>query len=109
MIRLLMRTYIVASLVNIILGALGRPLLVSSVVSLTLARLSTAIVLFLTLEPLLPSQVTPVFEHVARFGVQSPEGTFARLIRRTRNFDETVVERKAVTNRILPSLLVLPI
>ena len=61
------------------------------------------------LEALLTTQIAAVLEHVARFGMEGPEGSFARFVGRTRHFDEAVVERERVADRVLPALLVLPI
>lgn len=63
----------------------------------------------LAFEAFLSSQVTAVLEHVAGIWVKGPETAFARLIRRARNLQKAVVETERMSNRVLPSLLVLPI
>lgn len=65
--------------------------------------------LFIRLEALLPAKVAAVLEHVTAVGVQCPVASFARSVRRARNFDEAVVEGEAVPNGVLPSLLVLSV
>ena len=39
--------------------------------------------------------------------MQRPEAALARLVGRTRHFNETVVEAQRMANRVLPALLVL--
>ena len=63
----------------------------------------------LVLEPLLPAQIASVLEHVPALGMQRPEGTFARFVRGTRHFDETVVEAERVPDGVLPALLILSV
>jgi len=62
-----------------------------------------------TAEPLLPAQVAAVFEHVAGVRVQRPVAALARSLGGPRHLDETVVERQAVPDGVLPALLVLPV
>ena len=57
----------------------------------------------------LSSQVAAIFEHIAGIRMQGPIRPFARLIRRSRHFDEAVVETQRVPDRILPTLLILPV
>lgn len=70
---------------------------------------SAAFLFRVALETLLPAEITSVFKHVPRLRVQSPEGSFARLVRCAWHFDEAVVEREGVTYGILPALLILAI
>lgn len=65
--------------------------------------------LLLVFEPLLPTEIATVLEHVSAIGMKSPEGALARLVGRTGNLDETVVEAEGMPDRVLPALLVLPI
>ena len=60
-----------------------------------------------TLEPLLPPQVAAVLKHVPGVRVQRPVASLARPVRRSGNFDETVVEGETVPDGVLPPLLVL--
>jgi len=55
------------------------------------------------------SQKAAVVEHVAAGRVQCPVAALARPVRSTRQFNETVVERKIVPKRVLPALCVLTI
>ena len=48
-------------------------------------------------EALLAAEVAAVLEHVAGVGVERPEAALARLVRRPRHFDETVVEGQRVS------------
>lgn len=65
--------------------------------------------LLLVLEPLLPSKVAPVLEHVPALGVQGPERALARLVRGARHLHEAIVEAERVPDRVLPPLLILPV
>jgi len=62
-----------------------------------------------TFEPFLSAQIAAVLEHVARVGVQRPVAALARAVSGPRDFDEAVVERQTVSDRVLPALLVLPV
>lgn len=64
---------------------------------------------FVQLETLSATQQRSVLEHVNGVGVEGPVGAFARAIGTTWHFEETVVERQIVTERILPTLGVLPV
>ena len=63
----------------------------------------------LTLKTFLSPEVTSVFKHVSRLRMKSPKGSFARLVRSSRNFDKAIIEGKRMTYRVLPSLLILTI
>ena len=60
-------------------------------------------------EALLSSQVAAVLEHVAAVGMQRPVGTFSRPLRTSRYLHEAIVERERMSNRVLPTLLILSI
>ena len=62
-----------------------------------------------TLESLLPPEVASVLEHVTGVRMQRPVAAFTRSVRSSRHFDETVVERETVSDRVLPALLVLSV
>lgn len=85
------------------------PLLVAVVLPVAaLVRLAYRLLL-LVLEPLLAPQEAAVLEHVARVGVQRPEGPLARLVGGARHLHEAVVEGQRVPDGVLPALLVLPV
>lgn len=65
--------------------------------------------LLLVLEPLLPTQVAPVLEHIPAVGVQSPEGSLPGLVGGPSDLNEAVVEAQRVPDGILPALLVLSV
>lgn len=64
----------------------------NSSMSGTLMSLAHDFFLFV-FEALLSAKVATVFEHIPGIGVQTPEGTFTRFVRRARHFNETIVER----------------
>ena len=61
------------------------------------------------LEPFLSPQVASVLEHIARCWMQGPEASLTGLVRGSWNLHKTIIKRQAVTNGILPSLLILPV
>lgn len=62
-----------------------------------------------TFEALLSAQIAAVLEHITGVRVQRPVAAFARSVSGPRNFDETIVERQAVSDGVLPALLVLSV
>jgi len=62
-----------------------------------------------TLKSFLTSKVTTVLKHVTRIRMERPKRSFSWLVWGPWDFDEAIVEGQRVTNRILPSLLVLTI
>lgn len=54
----------------------------------------------------LASPVVSVLEHVQAFGVQRPVAAFPRSSFFSGHFNEAVVQRKVVADRVLPALLV---
>lgn len=61
------------------------------------------------LEALPAAQKAAVLKHVSAARVQSPEAALPRLVGPAGDFDEAVVERKVVAQRVLPALSVLPV
>ena len=61
------------------------------------------------LEPLPSPEEAPVLEHIPAQGVQGPVGALARPVGPARDLDKTVVEGQIVTQRVLPTLRVLPV
>lgn len=74
--------------------------------SLAFFSLSQSIFL---LEASSPAQVAAVVKHVVAVRIERPVAAFARLLVISRHLDETLVQRQVVSDRVLPTLLVLAI
>lgn len=61
------------------------------------------------LETLAAAEEGAVLEHVDGVRMEGPVGPFARSVRPSGHFEETVVEGQVVSQRILPPLSVLPV
>lgn len=72
-------------------------------------RLQQVLVDFVELETLAPAEKRAVLKHVDGVWMEGPVGTFAGSVGTSRHLQETVVERQIVTQRVLPSLRVLPV
>lgn len=63
----------------------------------------------LLLESTPTSQVRSVVEHIVRVGIQCPVAALARFLVIARYLDKALVETEVVTDRVLPSLLIVAI
>ncbi len=63
----------------------------------------------LSLEALPPTKKTSVFKHVTTARMQSPKTALAGLVRPAGDLNETVIEGEVVSQRVLPTLRVLPV
>ena len=61
------------------------------------------------LKSFLTTEVTTILKHIPRTGMKGPEGAFTRTIRSPWDFNETVIEREWVSDRVLPTLLILSV
>ena len=71
-------------------------------------RLSDGLLLW-TLKPLLAPEVAAVLKHIPRVWVQRPVASLARAVWSARDLDEAIIEREAVSDGVLPALLVLSV